>query len=881
MGPVLDAFGRHRLVTFDRDAVTRGPTVEIAHEALLTEWVRLRRWIEAARIDIRAERQLAAAMDEWQASEQDSDFLLTGARLARYEGWSTEPPVPITAGEHEFLAVSEAADAAELETERRRVRRLRRLVAGVGLALVLALIAGGLALQQQRRADDEARRAEDEAQRATDEAARAEASAADAVAQTEAAVLAAEEAQLATLISRSAAAITGDPELAVLLALEAVERAPGPDTERALLNALTGSTIVSRVVSRQSLDDDCLPRGYFPPQLQGMAELATVDGRMVSREPVTGEITDHGRSLADIRGESGAPPGECTIGYSDGSFGGAASSFGRLWAGPDFGVELDLAGPAFPFHFGAERVVATRTDAPVALLYDARTGEQIGSYEVEGRDAIIAAAYSEDLELVAFSFVRNPEETGTLVVVDSTTGEEVFRRPLNRAPGVLRFGEVTGNLILGIGEGQVVTVDPFTGVPATEVETGLVTGFVDIGVRADGTLVLVGRDRIQLADRATGPFGPAYEITNVGSAFVRPDGLVVTVDDQGQIDVFDLDGGSLLVDERWDTDPFGHVSIVDGRAVELSRSGDLIETIDLATGDRTRLDLRMSGGEVFRTTQVYAEPDGAWAISDELILARWEDGVMVESLDMGSSEEVVWVPYGRKPVGARFGDLYAVLGERADGSREASLVGLTRGSPEVRFTVPTEARWVHPSADGGLYAIDPSGAVVTHDAAGQIAGVAVTGASDPNHATLDPTGRWLAIAGLERGEVRVLDTQTGDVTLMPGRLGIASVMGFSGDGSLLGLAMFDGTVVLYDVEANSVPVEVWSGSGAFDSEPGWYDAETQSLWLNSSGKLLRISLDPAQWAQRACEVVGRALTDDEWDRFVPGDEPRRSVCENP
>ena len=33
-------------------------------------------------------------------------------------------------------------------------------------------------------------------------------------------------------------------------------------------------------------------------------------------------------------------------------------------------------------------------------------------------------------------------------------------------------------------------------------------------------LVLVGRDRIQLADRSTGPFGPAFEIGNIDVAML-------------------------------------------------------------------------------------------------------------------------------------------------------------------------------------------------------------------------------------------------------------------------------------------------------------------------------------------------------------------------
>ncbi len=49
----LDAYGRHRLLTFDRDPSTREPTVEVAHEALLEAWERLRGWIDEAREDVR------------------------------------------------------------------------------------------------------------------------------------------------------------------------------------------------------------------------------------------------------------------------------------------------------------------------------------------------------------------------------------------------------------------------------------------------------------------------------------------------------------------------------------------------------------------------------------------------------------------------------------------------------------------------------------------------------------------------------------------------------------------------------------------------------------------------------------------------------------
>jgi hypothetical protein len=62
---VLTAFGQYRLLTFDRDPVTRGPTVEIAHEALIREWGRLRDWLNDSRDDLRVQRRLMAAAEEW------------------------------------------------------------------------------------------------------------------------------------------------------------------------------------------------------------------------------------------------------------------------------------------------------------------------------------------------------------------------------------------------------------------------------------------------------------------------------------------------------------------------------------------------------------------------------------------------------------------------------------------------------------------------------------------------------------------------------------------------------------------------------------------------------------------------------------------------
>ena len=72
---VIGAFGRARLLSFDHDPITRGATIEVAHEALLKEWTRLREWLNESRADVRIQRQLATAAREWQNAGGESSFL--------------------------------------------------------------------------------------------------------------------------------------------------------------------------------------------------------------------------------------------------------------------------------------------------------------------------------------------------------------------------------------------------------------------------------------------------------------------------------------------------------------------------------------------------------------------------------------------------------------------------------------------------------------------------------------------------------------------------------------------------------------------------------------------------------------------------------------
>src|SRR5262245_5158747 len=161
MTPVLDAFGVSRLLSFDRDGGTGAPTIELAHEAILTAWPRLHRWIDAAREELRIERRVAAAAREWTESDRDPSFLLSGSRLEQAETWRAGSGIAVTPEEGEYLDASlqqrdramaeeRARQAHEEELERRSFRRLRALVAVLAVA---ALVAIGLTVFATRQSN--------------------------------------------------------------------------------------------------------------------------------------------------------------------------------------------------------------------------------------------------------------------------------------------------------------------------------------------------------------------------------------------------------------------------------------------------------------------------------------------------------------------------------------------------------------------------------------------------------------------------------------------------------------------------------------------------------------------------------------------------------
>lgn len=273
---VVDKFGSFRLLSFDRDPLTRGPTIEVAHEALIREWPRFSNWIDERREDLLLERRLDAATSEWIANDRDPSYLVTAGRLEQFESWAEQTDLRLTDDERQFLADARRSDDERAASATSRRRRVMAAIAGLA---VVAVLFAFVAVLQRNEADDKAAVAENEADRAqeaADRAIEAEQNAIDAVkVAAEEAVRADEEAvradealgdavrlqagaeRSALINSASRLAIQAvdlsdeDQELALLLATEAHDRAQQADAViPEVTNALFATTRAHRLVTR-------------------------------------------------------------------------------------------------------------------------------------------------------------------------------------------------------------------------------------------------------------------------------------------------------------------------------------------------------------------------------------------------------------------------------------------------------------------------------------------------------------------------------------------------------------------------------------------------------------------------------------------------------
>lgn len=145
MQAVIERFTTHRLLSLDRDQTSGAPTVEVAHDALLSEWGRLRLWIEQNREDLLRHRQLAIAASVWDEAGRDPDYVYTGGRLDDAVAWTETSSIKLTERERQFLDAGvhrQATEREAVEEIARREHRLRRSARRRtwGLASALAVL---------------------------------------------------------------------------------------------------------------------------------------------------------------------------------------------------------------------------------------------------------------------------------------------------------------------------------------------------------------------------------------------------------------------------------------------------------------------------------------------------------------------------------------------------------------------------------------------------------------------------------------------------------------------------------------------------------------------------------------------------------------------
>jgi len=179
---VLEAFVDARLVVTDelreREGAPPEQVAEIAHEALISRWLRLRRWLDDNREALRMRQEIELDAKQWHERGRPPDELWRGGHLAHAWEALEQEGIDLSPNERAFLEASRAAETAAQQAEARRQRR--QLFAATGTAvillvlLVIAIVQYSAAEQRTIERDAAAKQAEDRATERDAAAARAE-----------------------------------------------------------------------------------------------------------------------------------------------------------------------------------------------------------------------------------------------------------------------------------------------------------------------------------------------------------------------------------------------------------------------------------------------------------------------------------------------------------------------------------------------------------------------------------------------------------------------------------------------------------------------------------------------------------------------------------
>lgn len=823
MDDIIDTFAGHRLLLLDHDPISRSPTVEVAHEAILREWARLKGWLEDSRSEIQMHRRFARSAHEWASAEHDSSFLARGTQLEQYENWAHTTQLALTQEERDFLASSlshradqHAAEADRQAREARLERRSRRflwgLVAVFALAAVIAMGLSLVALNQRRNADRNAELSQSLALASAARTALGEGNADQAVA-----------------LARAANRIASPPALA----------------QRTLYDAALTPGTVRRIRCGESW-------------CWGMA--VSPDGRLVATSGDTPVITlwdiATGQEVRQLAG--GHSDAVQTITFlPDGKslLTGAWDDTMVLWDLETGEVVHRLENPAGDVNGIAvspdARLAATATEGGEVVVWDLNVG-QIIHRVVHNADAqVLGVAYSPDGTLIA-----SASEDGTVVVWDARTGERA-RLLKGHANIVLNvtFSPDGRQILSSAFDNSMILWTAETGEQVRQF-VGHTNWVFKAVFSPDGKQILsASRDQsLILWDAATGTrlhtfTGEAGGTLN--AAFVPGRPWIVSTHSSGYLRVWEWNDARFV----WTVqDPVvgdaitpDDTSFSDGQLLALSDDGRFALSAGLADNAVVLSDLhtgqivRRFRGLLGRVSALAFSPDGAIVLG-----GAWDGSLRLWDVETGETVQ--------------------------------RLEGHTAGVLDAEFSADGQ-RIVSSSEDKSL--------IVWDSLTGDVVWRADGFADAINSAAYSPDGRTIAAAfGTYRytagtftdTSLRLFDAATGhELRHLEGHTGPVTALAFSPDGRTLLSGSTDATLRLWDVATGRELRRYTGHSGAIwdvsVSPDGRYAASGSQdssviIWKVDTGDVLRVYVDGAAL------IVGVRFTPDGSSLLVATGEGR-------
>ncbi|MEO3749631.1 hypothetical protein [Streptomyces sp. B6B3] len=822
---VLERLARDRLITLD------DTTVDLAHEALITAWPRLRGWIEADRERLRVHRRLTEDARTWEDLDRDAGALYRGSRLtAAEEAFPADQHDELTPLERVFLTASLQARRHEQRTSARAARRLRVLATALSLLLVVALVAAVVAVQQQR-----------------------------------AAVAAQQEALSRELAAQSTALLESDPDLASLLAVQAYRTNPTPEAVTSLFNA--ADLGLEHLLTGHQAPVDAL---VFDPE-GGTLATGSADGSVRLWDVTTGEER---RTLPGnddwVSAVGFSPDGRIlAMGGDDGTV--------RVWdlaTGEERRTLPGHGGWVSAVAFSADgRTLAAGSDDGTVRVWDLATGEERRTLPGHG-GWVSAVAFSPNGQTLAAG-----SDDGTVQVWDLGTGEERFSLP-DVGDGVSTVAFNPDGTILGTGggDGTVRVWDVATGGERRLSLPGHDGRLNALAFSPDGDTLATGSDdgTVRLWEVATGDERRTLAGHDdwVSAVVFSPDGKrLATGSDDGTVRLWDLATGEerLSLPDRGGGVPAVAFSPDDGTLATGSDDGT-VRLFDAATGEE---GLSLPGGHG-RLNAVAFSPDGR-------LLATGSDEGTVRLFDAATGRE--------RPGPPDRDDWISAVAFSPDGR----LLATSGDAGTVRLwdLATGEELLSLPSADGQVFSIafSPDGEVLatgTHGGTVRLwdvdTGEERLSLSGQDGGTVfsvafSPDGRLVA-SGSHGGTVRLWDVETGEERrTSPGHDGAVRAVAFSPDGDLLASGGSDGTVRLWDVETGKKRRDLAGHEGTVNALA--FSADGHTLATGGDDATVRLwntaLPDAAEAETRICRALHRDFTAEERSQYLqdPSTDP---VC---